>query len=213
MNKNALILVDIQNDFLPGGTLPVPLGYKILPIVNQLVKLPFDYILASKDWHPEDHLSFATNHHKAPGEKIICENLEQILWPVHCVQKTHGAEFAKGFDTAKISNIFLKGTAKNIDSYSAFFDNLHKKSTGLAEFLQSHDVNTVYIAGLATDYCIKYSVIDALHLGFNVFVALDACKGINLQPDDSNTALKQMQEAGAVMITLKEINKALPLRT
>lgn len=204
---NALILVDIQNDFLPGGALAIPNGNEILPVIETLVKLPFDFIIATKDWHPEDHTSFATNHNKSPGSKIMLGNIEQILWPVHCVQETHGSEFAAGAYTAKISQVFHKGTDKSIDSYSTFFDNGRRKSTGLADYLKKHHIKELYIAGLATDYCVKYSVMDALHLGFKIFVITDACRGINIKSKDSDRALDEMQKAGAILTSSTETLK------
>lgn len=196
----ALLLVDIQNDFLPGGALAVHEGDQILPIVNQLLEKEFDFIIATKDWHPINHGSFASTHHKQPGERILLNNLEQILWPIHCVQHTPGAEFAAKLNSAKIDKIFYKGTDQNIDSYSAFFDNEHRKSTGLAEFLREKKVRDIFIAGLATDYCVKYSALDGAKLGFNIFVVADACKGVNLQPNDTTNAINEMQQAGAKII-------------
>lgn len=205
----ALILVDIQNDFLPGGALAVNQGDKILPVIDNLLTLPFDLIVASKDWHPKDHISFAANHKKNPGEKILLGNIEQILWPIHCVQETKGADFSPELDIHRISQVFYKGTDKTIDSYSTFFDNGHDKSTGLADYLRKQGVNALYIAGLATDYCVKYSVFDALQQGFKVFVVTDACRGVNLQPGDSDKALNEMKKAGAILTSSEELAKSL----
>ncbi len=202
----ALILVDIQNDFMPGGSLPVKDGNEILPVVNQLLKMPFDLIIATKDWHPPDHGSFAETHHKKPGERIDLEGLDQILWPVHCVQNTNGAEFAPGWDSSAVQRVFYKGTDKTIDSYSTFFDNGHRRNTGLDGFLKSKGIHTLYIAGLATDYCVKYSVLHAKELHYDVFVVKDGCKGINLQPHDVQNALDEMQAVGAHVVTSKNID-------
>lgn len=201
----ALILVDIQNDFLPGGALGVPEGDKIIPEVNQLLQKNFDVIVATKDWHPKDHGSFASVHHKQPGEKIDLYGLEQILWPEHCVQGTRGSEFGSGWDTDKIEKIFYKGTDKTIDSYSTFFDNGHRKSTGLEQYLKDKGVNDIYIAGLTTEYCVAYSALDARKLGFNVFVVVDACKPVNLQKDDEQRALNQIRAAGGHLIRSESI--------
>jgi nicotinamidase/pyrazinamidase len=201
----ALVLVDLQNDFMPGGALPVKEGDQIIPIITQLLKIKFDHIIASKDWHPKDHGSFAFTHRKEPGEIIDLFGLEQILWPTHCVQGTHGAEFYPGWDKSKVEKIFYKGTDKNIDSYSTFFDNGHRKSTGLDDYLRQNKVKDVYLAGLATDYCVKYSVLDALKLGFNVYVIKDACKAINLHDDDEAQAFHEMEKSGARLILSKEI--------
>ncbi len=206
---NALLLVDIQNDFLPGGALGVPDGDQILPVVNQLLTLPFDCIIASKDWHPPDHGSFAASHHENPGKNILLNGIKQILWPIHCVQGTYGAEFSSGWDASKVQQVFNKGTDKDIDSYSAFFDNCRHKSTGLMKFLQDNQVVNLYIAGLATEYCVKYTVLDALQLGFKVFVVTEACRGVNLQPSDSKQALIEMQQGGAHLISVNEAAKLL----
>lgn len=201
----ALVLVDIQNDFLPGGALAVKEGNAILPVVNQLLNKPFDVIVASKDWHPPDHGSFAATHHKKPGEHIILEGLDQILWPTHCVQDTHGAEFASGWNFHKVHEVFCKGTDRKIDSYSTFYDNGHLRTTGLEAYLKGKGVTDLYVAGLATDYCVKYSVLDALKMGFHVYVVKDAVRGVNLRPDDSQTALEKMQKKGAHLIDSKQI--------
>lgn len=203
----ALILVDLQNDFLPGGALAVPEGNEIIPIINKLQDLNFNAIVATKDWHPANHGSFAANHNKQPGKRIILDGLEQILWPTHCVQDTEGSEFCKGWKKDKIDKIIYKGTEKNIDSYSTFFDNGHRKATGLADFLHEKGIKDIYIAGLATDYCVKYSVLDATKLGFNVYVIADACRGVNLQPNDSKKAFDEMQRAGAKIIQSKDLMK------
>lgn len=203
---NALILVDIQNDFLPDGTLAVKDGDKILPVVNQLLEHDFDLVIATKDWHSEDHGSFAVNHpNKQVGDVINLEGLEQILWPVHCIQNSLGAEFSPDWHSEKVEKIFYKGTDKKIDSYSTFFDNGHRKSTGVEDYLRAHNVENIYMAGLATDYCVKYSVLDALKLGFHVYVIADACRGVELQSGDTERALIEMQEAGAVVIWSSDI--------
>lgn len=195
----ALILVDIQNDFCPGGALPVQEGDQIIPRINQIQKY-FDLVLATQDWHPQNHGSFASNHGKKPGEKIMLGGLEQILWPDHCVQKSPGAKFVKSFDTSRVSKIFQKGTDKNIDSYSAFFDNAHKKATGLGDFLKQKGVSEVYIAGLATDYCVKYTALDAIHLSFKTYVLKEACRGVNLKAQDSEKAFDEMEKTGITII-------------
>lgn len=204
----ALILVDLQNDFLPGGALPVPQGNEVIPNANHLLHHTFDIKLATKDWHPLNHGSFAVNHKKTPGEVIELAGVEQILWPVHCVQDTQGADFSKDLNKEKIDKIFYKGTDKQIDSYSTFFDNNHRKSTGLAEFLRQRHIKDVFIAGLATDYCVLYSVLDARGLDFNTFVIADACRGIDLKPGDSERAFEKMKKAGAQIISLQEALKA-----
>lgn len=196
----ALILVDLQNDFLPGGALAVPRGDEIVPLANELQQ-HFEFVVASQDWHPPDHGSFAANHPgKRPGDHIDLDGLDQILWPVHCVQNTRGADFAPGLDTKRIERVFRKGVDPRIDSYSALFDNAHRRSTGLAEFLQERGVTSVYLAGLATDYCVKFTALDALELRFNTCVVEDACRGIDLAPGDIRQALDQMRDAGAKIV-------------
>jgi nicotinamidase/pyrazinamidase len=197
---NALIIVDLQNDFLPGGTLPVPHGDEIIPIANELQKR-FELVLATQDWHPPDHGSFAANHPgKKPGDRIILDGIEQILWPVHCVQNTHGAEFAPAFDTSRIAHVFHKGVDPLIDSYSTFFDNAHRRHTGLAHYLDKRGVKDIYLMGLALDYCVKYSVLDARQLGLNTHVILDCCRGIELEHGDIDRTLDEMKRAGAVLL-------------
>lgn len=207
--KNALILVDLQNDFFPGGALPVSKGNEIIPIINKLVSYPFDHVLATKDWHPPTHGSFAKTHAKQPGERIKLAGLEQILWPVHCIQETKGAEFSPGWDARNVEKIFYKGTDPLVDSYSTFFDNGHIKSTGLADYLHSKNVKDVYIAGLATDYCVKYSVLDALELGFKVYVVVDGCRGVDLKEGDSRRAMEEVHQKGAEMLSSVKVLEKL----
>lgn len=205
MAKKALILVDLQNDFMPGGALEVKEGDKILPSVNELLNHSFDLIIASKDWHPRDHGSFAAVHGKKPGEHIKLHGLDQILWPVHCVQDSKGAEFSPGWETSKIQKVFYKGTDKNVDSYSAFFDNGHQNPTGLDAFLKENKITDIYVAGLTTEYCVKYSVIDASKMGFNIYVVEDACRGVNLKPNDIKDAIDEMRQVGAHIVKCKDI--------
>ena len=196
----ALILVDIQNDFVPGGALPVPEGDKIIPLVNSL-QSKFDLVIATQDWHPPNHGSFAANHAgKKAGDLIDLNGLPQILWPTHCVQNAPGAALVPALDTRRISRIFQKGTDPRIDSYSALFDNGHLKATGLGEFLKQRGVTDVFLAGLATDYCVKFTALDAVQLGFKTHVLEDACRGVNLKPDDVAKAIEEMKAAG-VQIT------------
>lgn len=201
----TLLLVDLQNDFVPGGSLPVKNGHKIIPLVNELVHQPFDLIIATKDWHPHDHCSFAENFGKKPGNHVDVNGIDQILWPTHCVQGSWGAEFAPGWDTTKVDKIIYKGTDSQIDSYSTFFDNARMRSTGLEHFLREKGVKKIYIAGLATDYCVKYSVLDAIQLGFEPWVILEACKGVNLKKQDTKNALALMQKAGANFISINDV--------
>jgi nicotinamidase/pyrazinamidase len=199
MTRKAFIIVDVQYDFTPGGALPVPDGDHVVPLINELQK-KFPLVVATQDWHPANHGSFAANHNgKQPGDVVELNGLTQILWPVHCVQGTHGAEFVKELDTSRIAKVFRKGTDPEVDSYSGLFDNGHKKDTGLGDFLKDNQVRDVYVAGLATDYCVKFTALDAVRLGFRVHVLPEACRGVNLQPGDVEQSLDQMRRAGVIV--------------
>ena len=191
----ALLLVDIQNDFAPTGSLPVKEGDEIIPFVNEQQN-KFDLVVASQDWHPANHGSFAANHKREPGQVIKLNGTDQILWPVHCVQNTFGAQFIEGLDTSRVARVFQKGTNPEIDSYSAFFDNDHKTSTDLSDYLKQKGVVQVYIVGLATDYCVKFTAVDAVHQGFETNVLLRGCRGVNLNPGDVDAAVTEMKSVG-----------------
>ena len=195
----TLLLIDIQNDFMPGGALAVQGGDEIIPIVNRLMP-DFDLIVATQDWHPADHGSFAANH---PGRRVFdrieLEGLPQTLWPVHCVQNTGGALFAPSLETRRIERVFTKGLNPRIDSYSGFFDNGHRASTGMGEWLKARDVTKLAVAGVATDYCVKFTVLDALAEGFEVELIAKACRGVNLNAGDVERAIEEMRAAGAVI--------------
>lgn len=198
--KTALIMVDLQNDFCNGGNLAVPDGDAVIPIANQLQPY-FDVVIATKDWHPANHMSFASNHtNRKVGEVIEVNGLDQVLWPDHCVQETQGAAFHPQLDISRIQKVFLKGIDKTVDSYSAFFDNAHLRTTGLADYLLAQDINEIYILGLATDYCVRFTCLDASHLGFNTFIIEDACRGVELQAGDVQNALKEMKEEGVQVV-------------
>jgi nicotinamidase/pyrazinamidase len=186
MTVDALILVDIQNDFCPGGSLAVKEGDRVVPVVNELQKR-FDLVVATKDWHPPGHSSF------------------ESLWPPHCVQNTEGAEFVAGLDTSRIAHTFLKGTDPAVDSYSGFFDNEHKLSTGLGDWLRAQGVTAVTVVGLATDYCVKFTALDALRLGFETTVVVDACRGVEVNAGDTERAVEEMRAAGARVVESREI--------
>ena len=177
----ALLLVDIQIDFIPGGSLAVPGGNEIISIVNKLQQ-QFDVVAATQDWHPGNHKSFASNHKdKNTFDIIQLHGLQQVLWPDHCVQGTKGAEFLKELNMNKVEAIFRKGTDPEIDSYSGFYDNGHRKTTGLADYLKGKQATEVYIAGLAADYCVYYTAKDALLEGFMTYIIEDAVRAINLE--------------------------------
>ncbi len=192
----VLILVDIQNDFVPGGALAVAEGDLVVPVANTVMPL-FDFVVATKDWHPADHQSFASQHPGTlVGETIKLDGLPQIAWPDHCVQGTAGAEFLDTLNVDHIAAVFEKGTNRMIDSYSGFFDNGHNQSTGLGDYLRSQQVTDVYVMGLATDYCVKFTALDAIELGFTTHLILDGCRGVELQPGDIDAAVNDMRTAG-----------------
>jgi nicotinamidase/pyrazinamidase len=204
MNR-ALVLVDLQNDFLPGGALAVPDGDHVIPVANRVQPL-FDLVVASQDWHPANHGSFAASHPgRQPGEQIELAGLPQILWPTHCVQESEGARLASGLDTTRIHHLVYKGIDPEIDSYSCFHDNGHRRSTGLADYLRDQNVDTLFLLGLATDYCVKFSALDAVSEGFAVRVILDGCRGIDLEPGDVDQALDEMQQAGVTFVQSSEL--------
>jgi nicotinamidase/pyrazinamidase len=193
---DALILVDLQNDFLPGGALAVPHGDEVIAVANRL-QAGFPLVVATQDWHPRDHGSFAANHAgRKPGDLIELNGEAQVLWPVHCVQNTTGAEFARELDRKRVARVFPKGTDPGIDSYSGFFDNGHRKTTGLGHYLRERGVTDVYVLGLATDYCVKFTALDAAALAFKTHLVVDGCRGVDLKPGDSTRAIEEMGAAG-----------------
>lgn len=203
--KTAIIMVDLQNDFCKNGSLEVPEGDAVIPLANRLQHY-FDFVIVTKDWHPKNHMSFASNHggHKI-GDVISVHGIQQVLWPDHCVQNTHGADLHPELELKRIDHVIHKGTQMTIDSYSAFFDNEHLHSTELADYLKTHDIKDIYIMGLATDYCVKYSCLDAVHLGFNTYMIEDACRGVELQKGDVEKALQKIKEAGVKIVKVKDI--------
>ena len=202
---NVLLVVDLQNDFCPGGALAVQNGDAIVPVINSILPR-FDAVVATQDWHPANHLSFAANHPGAKvGDVIELNGLPQILWPVHCVQGTAGAAFHRGFDVSGLDGVFQKGTDAGVDSYSGFFDNERLHATGLGAYLNERGIGQVFVCGLATDYCVKWTALDALSLGFETFVISDATRGVNLLPTDSENALLEVVAAGGKIVTSARI--------
>ena len=195
----ALILVDIQNDFLPGGALAVPRGDEVVAVANQLARR-FEIVVATRDHHPAGHQSFASSHPgHAVGELASLEGLDgptQVLWPDHCVQGTRGAELASALDPRPVTQVFFKGEDPAIDSYSAFFDNGHRRSTGLGDWLRGRGVTEVWVLGLATDYCVKFTALDARALGFDTVLVADGCRAVDLAPGDGDRAIEELRAAG-----------------
>ena len=194
----TLILVDVQNDFMPGGALAVPNGDEIVPLINKLQQ-KFDLVIATQDWHPEGHASFASSH---PGseefEVIKLDGLDQVMWPEHCIRNTQGADFHPDLKTSGIEAIFRKGTDKKIDSYSGFFDNAHLKSTGLTGYLKEKNAQDLYIVGLAAEYCVYFSVKDALEEGFNVTLIEDGTRALK-QEDYKEARIDILRRGGKVL--------------
>ena len=200
----GLIVVDLQNDFMPGGALAVPDGDAVVPVANRVMR-NLDLVVASQDWHPADHGSFASQHPgKHPGEVVDLNGLEQILWPNHCVEGTDGAAFHADVAADRVTKVFRKGTDVGLDSYSTFFDNAHRKSTGMADYFREQGVTDVYLLGLATDYCVKFSALDAVECGFKVHVIEDGCRGIDMHPGDVSKAFDEMRAAGVEVVTSDE---------
>jgi nicotinamidase/pyrazinamidase len=199
----ALIIVDLQIDFLPGGSLPVPAGDQIIPLINQLEE-KFPLVVATQDWHPMNHLSFASNHaEKKPFEVVKLGDLDQVLWPNHCIQGEKGAMFAPGFDDRRVEAIFRKGTDPEIDSYSGFFDNGRKKSTGLGDYLKGRGVRQVYVCGLAAEFCVLYTALDAIELGFETYYLEDATRA--LSQEGFKEAKEQLLLRGGNLLTSNRI--------
>jgi nicotinamidase/pyrazinamidase len=192
----ALLLIDVQNDFLPGGALAVPNGDEVVAVANRLMQ-QYELVVATQDWHPADHLSFASQHPgRQIGETILLDGAPQILWPVHCVEHTWGAEFAPQLDRSRIEHIAPKGTDRRIDSYSGFFDNSRRQMTGLEPLLRSRGVDEVHLLGLATDYCVQATALDGVELGFRTVLLTEGTRGVELQPGDCQRAVERMREAG-----------------
>jgi len=197
----ALVLVDLQYDFMPGGSLAVSDGDATVPIANALMP-KFELVVATQDWHPENHGSFVTQHPNTRiGDSIDLEGLTQTVWPVHCVQNTHGAALHGALDERRIDRVFPKGTDPRVDSYSGFFDNARRNATGLGDYLKQKGVDEVFVMGLATDYCVKFTALDAADLGFRTHVIVDGCRAVNLQPGDEQRALEELRAAGVHVTT------------
>jgi nicotinamidase/pyrazinamidase len=209
VQKSALIVVDMQNDFLRGGPLAVPHADEIIPTINLLLHLPFDSRIATQDWHPQAHCSFASRWGRKVGDTVTAHDVLQIMWPDHCIQGTHGSEFSDLLDVSYIDHVVHKGTDIEIDSYSTFFDNAKQRSIGLEDYLKNKGIYELFFAGILTEYCVLYSVMDALDLGFTVIVITDAVQGLDLHYQDIEKAFNQMKEKGARFMSSKEVEEYL----
>ena len=202
---NVVILVDLQNDFLTGGTLAVPSGDEVIAVANRLLR-QFKLNVATQDWHPANHGSFAANHPgKLPGDEIELNGVAQVLWPIHCVQYTYGAKLSASLDLSRIKRVFQKGADPLIDSYSGFFDNGHLKATGLGEYLRHEGVSDCFIMGLATDYCVKFTALDARGAGFQAYLVADGCRGVGLVAGDVEKSIEEMVAVGVKIVNSDEI--------
>lgn len=201
----ALVLVDLQNDFCPGGALPVPEGHEVIPVANGLAAR-FDLVVATQDWHPREHRSFAVNHKgRGPGEVVELNGRPQVLWPEHCVQGSAGAQFHGALERTRVTKVIRKGMDPGVDSYSGFFDNDRRRATPLGRLLKKRGVTDAYVCGLATDYCVKFTALDAVALGFRTWLVLDACRGVNLKPGDVDRAIEEMQAADVRVIHARQL--------
>lgn len=207
MTQRALVLVDIQNDFCAGGALAVAEGDSTVDIANVMIawcKARGDAVVASQDWHPFNHGSFASQHNVEPFSRGELAGLAQTFWPDHCIQGSAGAELHPLLQHQAIDAVFHKGENPLIDSYSAFFDNDHRQKTALDDWLRQHAIRELIVLGLATDYCVKFTVLDALQLGYQVNVITDGCRGVNINAQDSALAFMEMAAAGATLYTLAD---------
>ncbi len=194
----TLVLIDVQNDFMPGGALAVPGGDEIVSLINKLQD-KFDLVIATQDWHPKGHASFASSHeNKKEFEVIKLDGMEQVLWPEHCIQNTQGAKFHPDLETSGLEAIFRKGTNLKIDSYSGFYDNAHLKSTGLAGYLKEKGAKELYFMGLAAEYCVYFSIKDALSEGFDSILMEDGTRALN-EEDFEKAKLDILRKGGKIL--------------
>ncbi len=203
--RRVLLLVDLQNDFVEGGSLAVPDGMAVIDVANRIMP-KFGLVVATQDWHPPDHQSFASQHSGLSiGARFQLNGLPQTAWPDHCVQGTFGAEFVRQLNRDGIHRVVQKGTDSGIDSYSGFFDNGHVRATGLADYLREQRIEHVFVMGLATDYCVRFTALDAIRERFRTTLIVNGCRGVELQPGDIERAIDVMIIAGVEMISSEEI--------
>ena len=208
-DRNALLVIDLQNDFCPGGSLAVPEGDTILPVINRLMRR-FAVVVATQDWHPADHVSFASNNPGTrPFDSVERDGISQTLWPDHCVSGTPGAELHPDLELLHLDLILRKGTRRELDSYSAFFENDRRTPTGLAGYLRELGVGTVCLTGLAADVCVYFSAMDAVKLGFAVILVEDAVRGIDVPPGSLAERLEEMRGAGVRCLRAAELEGSM----
>ncbi len=200
----ALLIIDVQQDFCPGGSLAVNEGDKVISGLNRIMTA-FPVRVATRDWHPANHVSFAENHSgKAVYDMVEIDTIQQVLWPVHCAAGTTGADFHPDLDNTRLNLVLNKGTSPRLDSYSAFFENDHKTSTGLDGYFKGLGINTLVIGGLATDYCVFYTVMDALKLRYQVYLLEDCIRGVDVPKNNVQTRMEEMKRAGAIITTSRD---------
>ena len=205
MSKSALLLINLQVDFAPGGALPVADADELMPVANRLMER-FDLVVAVQESHPIHHISFASSHpEKKPGDVMEINGVRQTLWPVHCVGGSPGAELLPGLRTDLLDKIVRCGTETNLNSYSAFFEAGHKKPTELGEYLTERDVTDVYVLGLCTEHTVRNTVSDGLKMGFRMYLITDGCRGVEWKPGDQDHAFEEMKEAGATLVQSSEM--------
>ena len=204
--QRALLAIDVQNDFCPGGSLSVPEGDRVVPVINRIAAR-FERVVATQDWHPPGHVSFASSHPGAqPFQTVeLPDGQRQALWPEHCLAGSRGAELHPGLDVSRVQLILRKGTRVRLDSYSAFFENDRRTPTGLAFYLRGLGVGELYLCGLATDVCVYYTAKDALTLGFAVCLVQDACRGIDVPAGSLGRRLAELTAAGARLLGSGEV--------
>ncbi len=204
-DEKALLIVDLQNDFCPGGSLAVPGGDTVVPVINNIINR-FSTVVATQDWHPPGHVSFSSSHEgKSPFDTVSAGGVEQTLWPDHCVRETEGARLHPGLDTRNVGLILRKGAGADMDSYSAFFENDRATSTGLSFYFKGLGIRTVYVCGLALDVCVYYTVMDGLGLGFSMVLVEDGCRGVDVPEGSVVTRMKAMRDGGALIQTSRDL--------
>lgn len=206
-HRRALLLVDLQNDFVDGGSLAVPDGIAVIDVANWLIP-KFEFVVATQDWHPSDHQSFASQHSGLwIGSRFELNGFQQTAWPDHCVQGTFGAELVSQLNRDGIHRVVQKGMDRGIDSYSGFFDNGHVRSTGLTDYLREQQIEHVFVMGLATDYCVRFTALDAIREGFRTTLIVDGCRGVELQRGDIERAMDEMRDIGVEMTFSEQVQE------